>query len=126
MSKSHRPVLAPGPEHPISVSAQETHVTISARGELIAANAKALQLNEHVYAPVFYVDRQAVDTRRLQRSDHTSWCPYKGEANYFHLLLENGERLENAVWTYEAPFDAVASIRDRLGFYPDRVAVERV
>ena len=44
MSKSERPVLTPGPDHPIIVSDQETHVTISARGELIAAGAAALEL----------------------------------------------------------------------------------
>ncbi|WP_412545707.1 DUF427 domain-containing protein [Maricaulis sp. MIT060901] len=126
MSKSERPVLTPGPEHPIIVSDHEIDVTISARGELLAADAKALELKEHVYAPVLYVGRKALDSTQLERSEHTSWCPYKGEANYFHLLLENGERLENAVWTYEEPFQAVALIKDRLGFYPDRVAVERV
>ncbi|MBO6796851.1 DUF427 domain-containing protein [Maricaulis sp.] len=126
MSKSERPVLTPGPEHPIIVSDHEIDVTISARGELLAADAQALELKEHVYAPVLYVERKALDSTQLERSEHTSWCPYKGEANYFHLLLENGERLENAVWTYEEPFQAVALIKDRLGFYPDRVAVERV
>lgn len=123
MTDSNRPVLQPGPEHPIHVSGQEIDVVVSARGELIASDARAIELKEHVYAPVLYVDRQAIEPRLLERSDHTSWCPYKGEASYFHLTLESGERLENVVWTYETPFEAVASIRDRLGFYPDRVNV---
>lgn len=123
MTDTNRPVLQPGPEHPIHISDQEIDVVVSVRGELLASEARAIELKEHVYAPVLYVDRRAIEPRLLERSEHTSWCPYKGEANYFHLTLESGERLENAVWTYETPFEAVAPIRNRLGFYPDRVEV---
>ncbi|MDM7983986.1 MAG: DUF427 domain-containing protein [Maricaulis sp.] len=123
MTDTKRPVLQPGPEHPIHISDQEIDVVVSARGELLAIEARAIELKEHVYAPVLYVDRRAIEPRLLERSEHTSWCPYKGEANYFHLTLESGERLENVVWTYETPFEAVAPIQNRLGFYPDRVEV---
>lgn len=123
MTRHTRPILQPGPDHPICVSDQEIDVVVSVRGEPIASAATALELREHTYAPVLYVDRATIDPRFLERSAHTSWCPYKGEARYFHLVPEHGDKLENAVWTYEAPFPAVAAIRNRLGFYPDRVEV---
>ncbi|MBR9825776.1 MAG: DUF427 domain-containing protein [Alphaproteobacteria bacterium] len=126
MTQDNRPVLQPGPEHPISVSDSEIQTEISARDTLIATGAAALELREHVYPPVLYVDRAALPAERLERSEHTSWCPYKGEANYFHLVLEDGSKLENAVWTYEAPFEAVGAIKDRLGFYADKVKVTRL
>lgn len=118
--------LTPGPDHPIVIADSEIAVRVSAGPTELAASAGAVELREHVYPPVLYVDRSAIDMRKLERSDKTSWCPYKGEATYFHILLDDGTRLENAVWTYETPFEAVAQIHDRLGFYTDRVSVERV
>jgi hypothetical protein len=32
-----------------------------------------------------------------------------------------GDHSRNAVWTYEAPFEAMAQIKDYIAFYPDRV-----
>jgi uncharacterized protein (DUF427 family) len=56
----------------------------------------------------------------LARSDRTTCCPYKGDASYFSIPI-GGERSIDAVWSYEAPYAAVAEIRDHLAFYPDRV-----
>lgn len=123
MTDETRPILKPGPEHPIEIADAETLVRISASGHEIAAQAGALELREHVYPPVFYVNRDDLAAGILEASDRVSWCPYKGEARYFHLRLADGSRLVDAVWSYETPFDAVSAIRGRLGFYPDRVDV---
>lgn len=125
-NRNDRPVLQPGPDHPITLAANDIAVSVTAGETALASPAGAIELREHVYPPVLYVDRTGIDMSKLERSGHTSWCPYKGEANYFHITLEDGSRLENAVWTYETPFEAVADIKDRLGFYTDRVTVERV
>ena len=125
-NRNDRPVLQPGPDHPITLTANDIAVSVKAGKNALASSARAIELREHVYPPVLYVDRDGIDMSKLERSDHTSWCPYKGEANYFHITLDNGSRLENAVWTYETPLEAVAAIQDRLGFYTDRVKVERV
>ena len=56
----------------------------------------------------------------LERTDHETYCPYKGEASYYSLNA--GEvKGENAVWTYEKPYDAVAPIKDHVAFYPNVV-----
>jgi uncharacterized protein (DUF427 family) len=47
-------------------------------------------------------------------------APYKGDCSYFSIPA-GGERATNAVWTYETPYDAVASIKEYVAFYPDRV-----
>lgn len=122
--RTDRPFLEPGPDHPISIAVDEIAVRVRAGREVIAEIAPALELREHVYPPVLYVDRAAIEPGRLENSDHTSWCPYKGEARYFHVVLDDGTRLDNAVWSYESPFEAVEQIRGRLGFYTDRVSVE--
>ena len=51
---------------------------------------------------------------------HASYCPYKGDAAYFSLAVD-GRTSENAVWTYEAPYPAMAEITGYIAFYPSRV-----
>jgi uncharacterized protein (DUF427 family) len=56
----------------------------------------------------------------VERSDNQSYCPYKGDAAYYSIKIGGG-RGKNAAWTYEAPYDAVAKIKEYVAFYPDRV-----
>lgn len=58
--------------------------------------------------------------RLLKRTDHQTHCPYKGDASYFSIVVD-GHSAENAVWSYEQPFPAMAEIKDHLAFYPNRV-----
>jgi len=69
---------------------------------------------------VQYIPQKDVDMTLLERTDHQTYCPYKGDCSYYSILL-GGERSVNAVWTYEAPYAAVAAIKDHVAFYPDRV-----
>tara|TARA_R110002051_G_scaffold165688_2_gene236594 strand:+ start:57428 stop:57826 length:399 start_codon:yes stop_codon:yes gene_type:complete len=119
-----RPILQPGTDHPLELQQIDQPVRISIGDETLAAQARALQLREHTYPSVLYVQRCDIAPRFLQRSMHTSWCPYKGKASYFHIRLKDGALLENAVWSYESPFAHIAAIKDRLAFYPDKVSVE--
>jgi uncharacterized protein (DUF427 family) len=79
-----------------------------------------LTLREASYPPVQYIPRKDVDTALLERTDHATYCPYKGDCTYYSIPL-GGERSVNAVWAYEAPYAAVAAITDHVAFYPDRV-----
>ena len=63
---------------------------------------------------------RATPRRALERTEHATYCPYKGDAAYYSIPAA-GEQGTNAVWTYEAPYDAVSEIKDRLAFYPNRV-----
>ena len=92
---------------------------------MIADTRDALTLREASYPPVQYIPRKDVDMAALARSATTTYCPYKGEAAYFSIPA-GGERSVDAIWTYEAPYDAVAEIKDHLAFYPDRIdAIEQ-
>lgn len=117
-----RRTLIPGPDHPITVTANPKHVVVTAGGKVIADTRNALTLQEASYPAAQYIPRGDADLSALDRSDHHSWCPYKGEASYFSI--RGIDRGENAIWTYEMPHDAVADIRDHLAFYPDRVTIE--
>ncbi|MEL7541385.1 MAG: DUF427 domain-containing protein [Pseudomonadota bacterium] len=113
--------LEPGPDHPITIERKDTPVRILLAGEVVIATAHHLELREASYPPVAYLPRPLIDMTRLTRSEQTSWCPYKGEASYYHLRAADGSVRENAVWTYETPFPAVAAIKDALAVYPERV-----
>ena len=119
----NKPVRIPGPDHPIAIAPNDKRVTVSAAGRTVAETHAALVLREANYPPVQYIPREDTDMMLLHRSDHTTYCPYKGEASYFSIP-SLGEAGKNAVWTYEAPYDAVGAIKDRLAFYPDRVTLE--
>jgi uncharacterized protein (DUF427 family) len=117
---STKPIKIPGPDHPITIQANAARVVVTVAGQVIADTREALTLREASYPAVQYVPRKDVDMSKLQRTDHGSYCPYKGEASYFSIPA-GGERSVNAIWTYESPYPAVGVIQDYVAFYPDRV-----
>ncbi|MGE8365286.1 DUF427 domain-containing protein [Cupriavidus basilensis] len=115
-----KPIKIPGPDHPITIEANPSRVVVSIGGVVIADTREALTLQEASYPAVQYIPRKDVDMSRLDRTGHATYCPYKGDCAYYSIP-SGGERSVNAVWTYEAPYPAVAAIRDHLAFYPGRV-----
>lgn len=110
----------PGPDHPIAISQNGGRVRVIFAGRTIADTTRALALTEARYPPVYYIPREDADMALLTRTAQASHCPYKGDASYFTIAIE-GRTAENAVWSYEQPYPAVAAIKDHLAFYPDRV-----
>ena len=115
-----KPIRIPGPDHPIAIAPAPGRIIVRLGGKVIADTMRALTLREASYPGVKYIPRQDVDMSLLARTDHATYCPYKGDASYFSIP-SGGEKSRNAVWSYEKPYDAVAEIRDHLAFYPDRV-----
>ena len=115
-----RTIRIPGPGHPITIEPNPHQVVVAISGRVVADTRAALTLREASYLPVQYIPRKDVDTALLERTDHATYCPYKGDCTYYSIPL-GGERSVNAVWTYEAPYAAVAAIKDHVAFYPDRV-----
>jgi uncharacterized protein (DUF427 family) len=110
----------PGPDHPITIERNPKRIVVTFGGKVIADTTEALTLSEAKYPPVQYIPRKDVNMDALTRSETTSYCPYKGDASYFGISV-GAARSVDAIWTYEAPHDAVAEIKDHLAFYPDRV-----
>jgi uncharacterized protein (DUF427 family) len=111
------PGYAKHPEHRITTHPAKIRVQVTYRGEVIADTREAVAMEEGNYPIVYYVPREDVKMERLVRTSHTTYCPFKGHASYYSLA--GGP--ENAVWSYEQPYDEVAVIRERLAFYPDKV-----
>ena len=109
---SDRQIKIPGPDHPIEIESNPSRVVVTVGGKVIADTVEALTLSEAGYAAVQYIPRRDVDMTALARSDHTTYCPYKGDASYYSIPA-GGTRSDNAVWTYEAPHESVAQIKDR-------------
>lgn len=110
----------PGPDHPISIQHNRARVVVSVAGRVIADTRNALALREAGYPAVQYIPREDVDLTQLERTDHATYCPYKGDCNYFSIPA-GGRKSVNAVWSYEDPFPAVAQIKGHIAFYPDKV-----
>jgi uncharacterized protein (DUF427 family) len=120
---------APGfkkyPGHRVSTKPSDVHVQVTFKGEVIADTREAVELHESmssksVLAPVvYYIPRKDVKMDRLARTSHKTHCPFKGDASYYSL--KDGP--ENAVWSYEAPYDETVAIKERLAFYPDKFEI---
>ena len=122
---------APGfkkyPGHSVRTNASGAHVKVMLGGEVIADTREAVELHESMgqgkktVAPVvYYIPRKDVKMDRLVRSAHRTHCPFKGDASYFSVA--GGP--ENAVWSYEAPYDEMLAIKERLAFYPDKFEIK--
>ena len=105
------------PDHRITTKPAGVRVRVKLDGEVIADTRDAIRLEEGDYPAVYYFPRKDVKMERLVRSKHQTVCPFKGTASYYSLA--NGA--ENAVWTYETPYDEMSVIKERLAFYPDKV-----
>src|SRR3569833_3230227 len=110
----------PGPDHPISITRSGKHVRVSFAGKIVADTTRALELKEANFPVVFYIPRADADMGAMTKTEHQTHCPYKGDASYFSISA-GGRAAENAVWSYEAPYPAMAEIKEHLAFYPKRV-----
>jgi uncharacterized protein (DUF427 family) len=115
--------LIPGPDHPITIETSSAHVVVTAGASVVADSSNALTLHEANYPPVYYVPLDDVDSELLESSDTTSYCPYKGEASYYSVRTGDGV-VEDAIWFYDEPYDAVSEIAGHVAFYPDRVQID--
>lgn len=114
-----RSAKTPGPDHPITIDHPRERVVVTAEGHVVAHTTHPVLLHEAQYPAVWYIPRKDVDMTALERSAHTTYCPYKGECSYYSI--KGSAKGQNAAWTYENPYEAVAGIKDYLAFYQDRV-----
>ena len=117
-----RPHLIPGPDHPITVEPHEGRVTVRLGDTVVADTTAALALRESSYPVAYYLPLTDVDQNLLRPSDTTTYCPYKGEASYYSVTV--GDQLvDDVVWYYPEPYDAVGTIAGHAAFYPSKVQI---
>ena len=107
-------------DHPITVEPSPKRVRVIFNGKTVADTLRAGLLLEVGHMPVYYFPREDVRMDLLERTDHRTHCPYKGDASYCTLSVGN-RRAENAVWGYEEPLHQMDQIKGHLAFYWDKV-----
>ena len=120
MSANSGPGYKQKPDHRITTQPAGVRVQVKFGGEVIADSAKAIRMDEGNYPPVYYIPRTDVKMGQFVRTTHSTYCPFKGHASYY-TLSSGGKMAENAVWSYEEPYDEVSVIKEHVAFYPDRV-----
>jgi uncharacterized protein (DUF427 family) len=117
------PAYEKHPNHRLEFDEARVPLRVIANGEVIAETQRGLNLREGRYPAVVYIPREDVRMDKLDSSDHSTHCPFKGDASYFDYKGASGETNQIA-WSYETPFDQMEAIRDHLAFYADRVTIE--
>jgi len=110
-------------DHPITIEPLGARLKVLYNGTTVVDTAEALVMRESIYPPVYYVPRKDADMSVLESTDHSTYCPHKGDASYYSLT-SGGETAQNAVWIYEEPIESVAEIRDHIAFYGRYVTFE--
>jgi uncharacterized protein (DUF427 family) len=112
----------PGRDHPITIEPAGQRIIVRVGDRVVADSTAALTLREAGYRPVHYIPIKDVDQTMLRSSRTSTYCPYKGDASYYSIAGPDGE-LEDAIWTYDDPYAAVAAIAHHVAFYADRVEI---
>ncbi len=117
---------APGykknPDYHIRMEPSPRRVRVQFGNEWIADSTEMMLLYEVNHLPVYYFPVKDVRLDLLHPTEHSTHCPYKGDASYWTIEAD-GKTAENAVWAYQEPFDEMAAIdlQDYCAFYWDRV-----
>ena len=109
-----------GHPHAITIEPHPKRVRVSFGEFCIADSRQALLLREGPLPPVLYFPREDVQMDYLQRTEHSTHCPFKGDASYFSISA-GSKVVENAVWTYESPISSVGEIKGYLAFDREQV-----
>ena len=118
---SHTLIKTPGEDHPIAITPNPSRVVVRVRGETVAETVRALTVSEASLAAIHYIPREDIKMNFLESVAHVSYCPYKGTASYFDLVVA-GARHVRAAWSYEAPHDALWEISELVAFMTGQAA----
>lgn len=99
-----------GPKHRLVFEAHARRIRAEANGRTVLDTVRGRLLHESEILPRFYAPLEDFDDALLERTDHSTYCPFKGYASYFSVRV--GDRLaDNAVWTYEDPIPEAAWLK---------------
>ena len=107
------------PEHKVREEAVKGVVKVRFNGVTIAESEDVIKVAEDKNPVRYYFPRSDVRMETLSPTATGSDCPFKGHASYFDLTAD-GQRLQDAVWTYETPYDEHEDLTQRLAFYDDK------
>ncbi|MDQ0589045.1 DUF427 domain-containing protein [Variovorax paradoxus] len=107
------------PDHQVREEPLRQSMEVEVEGVVVASSADVIKVVEDKSPVRYYFPRADVRSEKLKPSQTTSECPFKGTASYYSLNV--GERqLDDAVWSYEDPYDEHQALKARMAFYDDR------
>ena len=108
------------PSHKVEEERVRGTMKVEVDGEPIAESADVIRVKEDNHPDRYYFPRSDVQMNKLERTVTTTECPFKGTAHYFNIKTD-GQRFNDAVWTYENPYDEHQNLKDRVAFYDDKI-----
>jgi uncharacterized protein (DUF427 family) len=111
------------PEYRIDISGFPNPVRVLHDAHCLAETSHALLVQETDHKPVLYIPERDVNQDLFQPSEHHTVCPFKGQASYRSLVVDDVVE-DNVLWFYPDPFLEVAGILGHVAFYDSRVRVE--
>ena len=120
---AHPEIKEPSAGHPIAIEPTPGRVQVRINGELVADTTAALELREATLPAVQYIPMGDVVQDRLTRTDTSTHCPFKGDASYYSVTTSAGDTVDDAIWTYEKPYPAVAAIAGHVAFYTNKAEI---
>ena len=118
VTESRRKVLERIPEYAVAISPTLMTVKVKYGDSVIAKSDSALLIQETRHDDAYYLPRSDVDMSAFIATELSTYCPFKGHANYWSL-----PSLENFVWSYEDPYPEVVELKDYVSFYTTKVEV---
>lgn len=115
-------ILARIPDYAVTSSPLGKPVKIVFANQVVAASDAALLVKETKHADVVYLPRAALNQTYFTPTDHHTYCPFKGHANYWSVRVAD-QQSDNIVWSYEDPYPEVAELKDYVSFYTDRTTM---
>lgn len=108
------------PDHRVEETRTNLRMQVELDGQTIADSADIIRLDEDEHPPRYYFPLSDVSMEALEPSETTTRCPFKGQAQYFHLKIGD-QRMEDGAWTYAEPYDEHRDLRDRIAFHDDKI-----
>jgi uncharacterized protein (DUF427 family) len=104
-----------GPAHVLYFQPYERRIRAVLDGETVIDTTRGMLLYESNIAPVLYVPEGDVRQDLIERTDHSTHCPYKGDASYWSV-----GGVENAIWGYEDPIESASWLKGYVAAYWDK------